>query len=93
VLSPRSDEFRVRWAAHDVGFHRTATKQMHHSLVGDLMLTFEMLDLPSDPGLSLLTYCAEPGSPSEDAMRELARWSETRTKLSAAPAGPQQPTV
>jgi hypothetical protein len=40
-----------------------------------------------DPGLSLLTYSAEPGSPSEDAMRELARWSETRTKLSAAPAG------
>jgi hypothetical protein len=40
-----------------------------------------------DPGLSLLTYSAEPRSPSEDAMRELARWSETRTKLSAAPAG------
>jgi hypothetical protein len=92
-LSTRSDEFRVRWAAHDVGFHRTATKQMHHSLVGDLTLAFEMLDLPSDPGLSLLTYSAEPGSPSEDAMRELARWSETRTKLSAAPAGPQQGTV
>jgi len=82
--------FRVPWAAHDVGFHRTAaTKQMHHLLVGDLMLTFEMLDLPSDPGLSLLTYSAEPGSSSEDAMRELARWSETRTKLSAAPAGPE----
>jgi transcription regulator MmyB-like protein len=60
---------------------------------GDLTLAFEMLDLPSDHGLSLLTYSAEPGSPSEDAMRELARWSETRTKLSAAPAGPQQPTV
>jgi hypothetical protein len=81
--------FRVPWAAHDVGFHRTATKQMHHPLVGDLTLAFEMLDLPSDPGLSLLTYSAEPGSPSEDAMRELARWSEARTKLSAAPAGPE----
>lgn len=88
-LSTRSDEFRVRWAAHDVGSHRTATKQMHHPLVGDLTLAFEMLALPSDPGLSLLTYSAEPGSPSEDAMRELARWSETRTKLSAAPAGPE----
>jgi hypothetical protein len=86
-LSTRSDEFRVRWAAHDVRFHRTATKQMHHPLVGDLTLAFEMLALPSDPGLSLLTYSAEPGSSSEDAMRELARWSETRTKLSATPAG------
>ena len=85
-LSTRSDEFRVRWAAHDVGFHRTATKEMHHPLVGDLTLIFEMLELPADPGLSLLTYSAEPGSPSEDALGELARWSETRTKLSAARA-------
>ncbi len=86
-LSTRSDEFRVRWAAHDVAFHRTATKQMHHPLVGDLTLAFEMLELPADPGLSVLIYSAEPGSASEDAMRELAGWSETRTKLSVAPAG------
>jgi PAS domain-containing protein len=86
-LSTRSDEFRVRWAAHDVGFHRAATKQMHHPLVGDLTLAFEMLELPADPGLSLLTYSAEPGSPSEQAVPDLARWSETRTKLSAARAG------
>ena len=86
-LSTRSDEFRVRWAAHDVGFHRTATKKMHHPLVGDLTLAFEMLELPADPGLSVLTYSAEPGSPSEEALRELAGWSETRTKLSAARAG------
>ena len=86
-LSTRSEEFRVRWAAHDVGFHRAATKQMHHPLVGDLTLAFEMLELPADPGLSVLTYSAEPGSQSEEAMRDLARWSETRTKLSAARAG------
>lgn len=49
-LSTRSDGFRVRWAAHDVGFHRTAIKQMHHPLVGDMTLTFEMLELPADPG-------------------------------------------
>jgi hypothetical protein len=55
--------------------------------VGDLTLAFEMLELPADPGLSMLTYSAEPGSSSEEALRELSRWSETRTKLSAAPAG------
>jgi transcriptional regulator with XRE-family HTH domain len=86
-LSTRSDEFRLRWAAHDVGFHRAATKQMHHPLVGDMTLAFEMLELPADPGLSVLTYSAEPGSPSEGALRDLARWSETRTKLSAARVG------
>jgi transcriptional regulator with XRE-family HTH domain len=85
-LSTRSNDFRVHWAAHDVGFHRAATKQMHHPLVGDLTLAFEMLELPADPGLSVLTYSAEPDSPSEEAMRDLARWSETRTKLSAARA-------
>jgi len=86
-LSTRSDEFRVRWAAHDVAFHRMATKRLHHSLVGDLTLDFEMLALPSDPGLSVLVYSAEPGSASEEAMRDLVRWSETRTKLSAARVG------
>jgi len=35
----------------------------------------------------LLTYSAEPGSQSEDSLRDLARWSETRTKLSAARTG------
>jgi hypothetical protein len=53
-------------------------------LVGDLTLAFEMFELPADPGLSMLTYSAEPGSPSEQAVRDFARWSETRTKLSAA---------
>jgi len=85
-LATRSNEFRGHWAAHDVGFHRAATKEMHHPLVGDLTLNFEMLDLPADPGHSLLTYSADPGSPTEEAMRDLARWSETRTKLSAARA-------
>jgi len=78
-LSTRSEEFRVRWDAHDVGFHRAATKQMHHPLVGDLTLACR-------PGLSVLTYSAEPGSLSEEASSDLARWSETRTKLSAARA-------
>jgi len=85
-LSTRSEEFRVRLAAHDVGFHRAATKQLHHPLVGDLTLAFEMLEVPVDPGLSVLTYSAEPGSQSEEASRDLERWSETQTKLSAARA-------
>ena len=52
-------------------------------------MAFSLPRSPADPGLSLLTYSAEPGSPSEEALRELARWSETRTKWSAARAGPE----
>ena len=29
-LATRSDEFRTRWAAHDVRLHRTGTKLFHH---------------------------------------------------------------
>jgi hypothetical protein len=43
----------------------------------------ERLDLPADPGLSVLTNSAEPGSPSVEAMLQLVRWSSTRAELTA----------
>jgi transcriptional regulator with XRE-family HTH domain len=76
-LSTRSDEFRVRWAAHNVKFHRTGTKRFHHPVVGDLTLNFEALELAADPGQRLNIYTAEPGSPSHDALNLLASWITT----------------
>jgi transcriptional regulator with XRE-family HTH domain len=84
LLSTRSEEFRVWWARHDVRFHRSGTKRLHHPLVGDLTLAYESLALPADPGLSIVAYSAEPGSPSEVALVELARWAATRTELTTA---------
>jgi hypothetical protein len=52
-------------------------------LVGDLTVAYESLELPADPGLTIVTYSAEPGSPSEQALRELARWSSTRARLAS----------
>ncbi len=60
-LSTRSEDFRTRWAAHDVRLHRTGVKHLHHPVVGDLELTYEGMELPSDPGLMLFAYTAEPG--------------------------------
>jgi len=74
-LSTRSDEFRVCWAAHNVKFHRTGTKQLHHPVVGDLTLAYEALELPADHGQRILVYTAEPASPSDDALKLLATWS------------------
>ncbi len=37
-LSTRSETFRTRWAAHNVRFHHTGRKQLHHPVVGDLDL-------------------------------------------------------
>lgn len=76
-LSTRSEEFRVRWAAHNVKLHRTGVKRFHHPVVGELTLDFESLDLPGDPGQKLLVYSAEPGSPSRHALDLLASWAST----------------
>jgi transcriptional regulator with XRE-family HTH domain len=76
-LSTRSQEFRVRWAAHHVRIHTTGIKLLHHPVVGDLELAFETFPLAADPGQSLLTYTAEPGSPSQDALNLLASWAAT----------------
>ncbi|NQX13103.1 helix-turn-helix domain-containing protein [Microbacteriaceae bacterium VKM Ac-2855] len=77
-LSTRSDEFRVRWAAHDVRFHRTGTKRIHHRVVGDLELTYEAMEFPGLPGLTMFAYTAEPQSASEDGLKLLASWAATR---------------
>ncbi len=78
-LSTRSEEFRTLWATHDVRLHRTGTKRLHHPVVGDLDLAYEGLDLPSDPGLALFIYTAEPGSPSHQALDLLASWAATES--------------
>ena len=59
-LSTRSEEFRTRWAAHNMLFHRTGFKQLHHPVVGDLDVAYEALELPSDPGLTLLSTRPNP---------------------------------
>jgi transcriptional regulator with XRE-family HTH domain len=74
-LSTRSDDFRVRWASHDVKQHISGVKRFHHPVVGDLTLDYEVLDLAADAGQSLLVYTAEPGSTSSHALQLLASWS------------------
>jgi transcriptional regulator with XRE-family HTH domain len=76
-LSTRSETFRIRWAAHNVRFHRMGTKRLHHPEVGDLELSYEAMELSSDPGLTFLAYTAEPGTPSADGLRLLATWAAT----------------
>src|SRR3954453_12187279 len=76
-LATRSDLFPTLWAAHDVRVHQTGTKNVHHPVVGDLDLTYEAMDLPSEPGLQLLAFSAPPGSPSDDGLRLLATWAAT----------------
>ena len=76
-LSTRSEQFRTRWAAHNVRIHRTGVKDFHHPVVGDLSLTFEMMQLTADTDLAILAYSAEPGSRSEEGLSLLASWAAT----------------
>jgi len=76
-LSTQSEGFRTRWAAHNVRIHQTGVKHVHHPVVGDLSLTYEMMELTADTGLTILTYTAEPNSKSAEALNLLASWTAT----------------
>ena len=83
-LSTRSEEFATRWASQNVRFHRSGLKDIHHPIVGDLHLSFEVMDLPADTDLSLVIYSAEPGSASQDALYLLASWTVSDEQSTAA---------
>jgi transcriptional regulator with XRE-family HTH domain len=85
-LSTRSDQFRTRWAAHDVRAHQTGSKRYHHPVVGDLELTYEILQLAADPGLDLLALSAEPGTRSHDALNLLGSWAASPEHAGRPPA-------
>lgn len=76
-LATRSPEFRTRWATHNVHFHRTGTKHIHHPVVGEIHLSYEAMDLIADEGLTMHVYTAEPASASQNALDILASWSAT----------------
>jgi quercetin dioxygenase-like cupin family protein/transcriptional regulator with XRE-family HTH domain len=78
-LSTRSQEFRVRWAGHDVRYYRSGVQPFRHPLAGDLDLDYDALEIPADPELTIVAYSAAPGSPSAQAMRLLIPLSGERT--------------
>lgn len=76
-LSMRSDEFRTRWAAHNVRRHYSGAKSFNHSVVGTLELTYQVMELEDAPGHSLTVYPAVPGSAADEGLKLLASWAAT----------------
>jgi transcriptional regulator with XRE-family HTH domain len=74
-LSQKSEEFRQLWARHEVTCGSTGDSvRMRHPLVGEFDLIHEPMALPGDAPMRLVTYHAEPGSRSEEALQMLASW-------------------
>jgi MmyB-like transcription regulator ligand binding domain len=55
----------------------TGDKRFRHPVVGTIDVAFDTMALLADTGLTLTAYSAEPGSPSDDALKLLASWAAT----------------
>jgi hypothetical protein len=62
-----------------VRFHRSGLKRINHSVVGPLELTYEAMEFPGLPGLTMFVYTAEPASATAEKLQLLANWAATRT--------------
>ena len=71
-LSTGSAVFRELWARHDVRAHGRGVKRFRHPVAGVLELRYDHLRPAAEPGLTIITYTAEPGTPSQDGLLLLA---------------------
>jgi transcriptional regulator with XRE-family HTH domain len=70
-LSVASKRFATLWARHDVKHRSTGPTAFYHPQVGPLDLHYTILHLPEQHQM-IVTYHADPGSPSEENLRLLA---------------------
>jgi transcriptional regulator with XRE-family HTH domain len=85
-LSTQSEDFRVRWAKHNVRYHDTGLKRIHHPVVGDLELAYEAMTLRGESELTMFAYTTEPGSRSDESLNLLANWTATPDRAEATSA-------
>jgi hypothetical protein len=57
--------------------HQHGAKHFQHPVVGLVDVSFDSMELPADPGITLTAYTTAAGSPSEDALKLLASWAAT----------------
>ncbi|GAA4640589.1 helix-turn-helix transcriptional regulator [Actinoallomurus vinaceus] len=85
-LSVRSGEFRALWAREYTRVPPYDIKQVYHSVVGDLELRHEALNIRSAPGQQLIILQAEPGSFSADGLSLLGSISALEVPHQQNPA-------
>ena len=77
------EDFRSRWAKHNVHQHIGGSKNINHPVVGRLDLMYDTLPIAQAPGLTMIVYTAAPGTPTADALHLLASWAATQTSTHA----------
>lgn len=82
-LADGSADFRKWWGSHTVRIHSAGAKRINHPVVGELTVNYEALQVTSVPGVRLVTYLAEPGTSSADALDMLRSWSVSFEKQEA----------
>ncbi|MGH3638968.1 MAG: helix-turn-helix transcriptional regulator [Mycobacterium sp.] len=70
-LCSGSAEFAQLWAAHDVRARPALCKTFSHPAVGPVTVSCDSLDI-ADRDQRVVIYTAQPGSPSEEALRLLS---------------------
>jgi transcriptional regulator with XRE-family HTH domain len=71
-LCVKSEHFREAWARHDVAMNRYGTKIIRHPEVGEIELSYEVLNPGGASGPYFVIHTVEPGSPSATALELLA---------------------
>lgn len=74
-LSDRDADFKVWWHGQVVESKGKGTKRFHHPVAGELTLDWDTLVSDASPDQHVIVLTAQPGSPSQDAMRFLASWA------------------
>ena len=75
-LTTHSEEFTQRWDAQDVEYYRSGQQHFHHPEVGDLDLDYDALEIPADPGLTIVTYTLAPTARHAPAFARLQEHAE-----------------
>ncbi|ARQ70590.1 helix-turn-helix transcriptional regulator [Streptomyces marincola] len=86
-LSVKSQEFASLWSTHPISGCSHFVRHFRHPVVGSLSLVNEVVQLPDDDGQRLALFAAEPGSPSEAALRLLTDLSAEDAAVPARESG------
>lgn len=90
-LSNSNTAFREDWGRQDVHLHTTGVKAFRHPQVGILTVSFDVFEMPNEPGLMLVAYSPPPRTQTANKFSQLSSWIGG-DRLEPDPAATPQPS-